>query len=176
MAPGAYNNGDRFYIRLEVAPTASQDEIARAYRRLAHGAHPDANPEDPDAARRFREVTEAYEVLGDPARRARYDATGPSGGNVAEHPSSTHKVAEAPGAAGTGTPGPASPAAPPSAGPGPPVFIGERYPRVPPGQFRAGAVPVEVPRQEEASGAGQGDLARRVARLLSELLAPWWRC
>ena len=59
--------------RLEVLPGASHDEVAHAYRRLAHDAHPDAHPGDPDAPRRFREITEAFEVLGNPARRALYD-------------------------------------------------------------------------------------------------------
>jgi curved DNA-binding protein CbpA len=56
-----------------VTPGATREEIARAYRRLAHGVHPDIHPDDPDASRRFQEVTEAYEVLGDPQRRGRYD-------------------------------------------------------------------------------------------------------
>jgi DnaJ domain len=64
---------DGLYHRLEVLPGASHDEVARAYRRLAHDAHPDAQPGDPDAPRRFREITEAFEVLGNPARRALYD-------------------------------------------------------------------------------------------------------
>ncbi len=62
-----------YYGRLEVAPSASREDIVGAYRRLAMGAHPDAHPEDPDAAGRFREITEAYEVLGDPKRRDAYD-------------------------------------------------------------------------------------------------------
>ena len=66
-------NGDRMYRRLDVAPEASAEQIGRAYRRLAHSLHPDTHPEDPDAAIRFREITEAYETLSDPARRARYD-------------------------------------------------------------------------------------------------------
>ncbi len=65
---------DELYRRLELGPDASRDQIARAYRRLAHGAHPDTHPGDPDAARRFRQLAEAYEVLADPARRASYDA------------------------------------------------------------------------------------------------------
>ena len=69
-APG---NADRMYRRLEVQPEASADQIRHAYRRLAHALHPDANPEDPDAARRFREVTEAYDILSSTERRARYD-------------------------------------------------------------------------------------------------------
>jgi curved DNA-binding protein CbpA len=66
---------DLYYERLQVGRGASRDEIVHAYRRLAHGAHPDTQPEDPAAARRFREITEAYEVLGDPTRRALYDRT-----------------------------------------------------------------------------------------------------
>lgn len=62
-----------FYQRLDVEPEASHEEIVHAYRRLAHRAHPDVQPGDPDAPRRFRELTEAYEVLGDPGRRASYD-------------------------------------------------------------------------------------------------------
>ncbi len=73
MTARQHGNGDGLYVRLEVLPGASHDEIARAYRRLAHDAHPDAHPGDPDATRRFREITEAYEVLGNPDRRKRYD-------------------------------------------------------------------------------------------------------
>lgn len=62
------------YRRLQVSPQATGEEIARAYRRMAHSAHPDTNPGDPEAARRFHEITEAYQVLSDPYRRAAYDA------------------------------------------------------------------------------------------------------
>ena len=71
--PSDPSNGDRMYRRLDLAPEASAEQIGRAYRRLAHGHHPDTHPEDPDAAIRFREITEAYEILSDPDRRARYD-------------------------------------------------------------------------------------------------------
>jgi len=64
---------DLFYRRLQIGPGASQEEIVRAYRRLAQGVHPDTHPDDPGAAQRFREITEAYQVLADPSRRARYD-------------------------------------------------------------------------------------------------------
>lgn len=65
--------GDNYYRRLQLDEAASRENIVHAYRRLALGAHPDARPEDPDAAGRFREITEAYEVLADPERRAAYD-------------------------------------------------------------------------------------------------------
>lgn len=67
--------GGGYYRRLEVGPGASHDEIVRAYRRLALGVHPDAHPENPEAPMRFREITEAYEVLGDPVRRQAYDGS-----------------------------------------------------------------------------------------------------
>lgn len=66
-------SGDRMYRRLQVPPEATAQQIRRAYRKLAHDVHPDAHPEDPDASRRFHEITEAYEVLSSPERRARYD-------------------------------------------------------------------------------------------------------
>lgn len=64
---------DSYYRRLELRRDASHADIVRAYRRMALGAHPDTHPQDPEAAGRFREITEAYEVLGDPVRRAAYD-------------------------------------------------------------------------------------------------------
>ena len=65
-----------FYAILGVRPGATADEIRRAYRRLARRFHPGINPGDAPAAERFRQVTEAYETLADPARRQRYDALG----------------------------------------------------------------------------------------------------
>jgi curved DNA-binding protein CbpA len=70
--------GGAYYRRLDLGPGASHDEIVRAYRRLAFGVHPDAHPDDPAASMRFREITEAYEVLGDPVRRQAYDGSRPS--------------------------------------------------------------------------------------------------
>ncbi|MFN2519522.1 MAG: molecular chaperone DnaJ [Candidatus Limnocylindria bacterium] len=67
------------YEVLGVARGASEDQIRSAYRRLARQYHPDVNDAD-DAAARFREVTEAYEVLSDPQRRQRYDMFGSGGG------------------------------------------------------------------------------------------------
>ncbi len=61
------------YEILEINPKASQAEIKRAFRKLAFRCHPDHNPGDLEAAKKFRMVTLAYEILGDPRKRARYD-------------------------------------------------------------------------------------------------------
>src|SRR2546423_6156009 len=62
-----------FYATLGVSSSASQDEIKKAYRKLAKKFHPDANASDPKAGERFKEVSEANNVLGDPAKRKQYD-------------------------------------------------------------------------------------------------------
>lgn len=62
-----------YYRILGVDPQATEEEIRVAYRRLALKYHPDRNPNDPQAEERFKEVNEAYGVLGDPKKRAEYD-------------------------------------------------------------------------------------------------------
>jgi molecular chaperone DnaJ len=61
------------YAVLGVAEDADQKAIGRAYRKLARELHPDTHPDDPDAAERFKDVTAAYDVIGDESKRAEYD-------------------------------------------------------------------------------------------------------
>ncbi|MFA9443819.1 molecular chaperone DnaJ [Egicoccus sp. AB-alg6-2] len=88
MAPQREWLEKNYYDVLGVAQDASADEIKKAYRRLARENHPDANPDDGQAERRFKEVGEAYSVLGDHSRRREYDeirrlgATGFGGGGA----------------------------------------------------------------------------------------------
>lgn len=67
------------YEILGVEPTATQDEIKRAYRRKAFELHPDRNQDDPQATEKFQELSDAYETLKDPQRRQAYDRFGLQG-------------------------------------------------------------------------------------------------
>src|SRR5262245_1331811 len=76
------------YATLGVSRTASADEIQKAYRKLARKYHPDMNPDDATAKKKFQEVQSAFEVLSDADKRKRYDqfgsdfdAAGPPGGH-----------------------------------------------------------------------------------------------
>ena len=71
------------YETLGVARGAAQDEIKKAYRKLARQYHPDANPGDASAEDRFKEVQHAYDVLSDPDKRKQYDAFGSANGRGA---------------------------------------------------------------------------------------------
>lgn len=62
-----------FYQILGVSSDVSDKDLTKAYRKLARKYHPDANPDDPQAENRFKEISEAYDVLGDPERRKEYD-------------------------------------------------------------------------------------------------------
>jgi DnaJ-class molecular chaperone len=67
-----------YYKVLGIQRTASQDEIKKAFRKLARKYHPDVNPGDKKAEARFKEINEAYEVLSDPEKRQKYDTLGPN--------------------------------------------------------------------------------------------------
>ena len=65
-----------YYKILGIKRDATQEEIKKAYRRLAKKFHPDLNKDDPQAKSRFQEINEANEVLSDPEKRRRYDEYG----------------------------------------------------------------------------------------------------
>lgn len=68
-----------YYEVMGVPKNAPEDEIKKAYRKLAKKYHPDLNPGDKEAEQKFKEVNEAYEVLSDKDKRARYDQFGFAG-------------------------------------------------------------------------------------------------
>src|SRR5262245_53125900 len=65
-----------YYATLGVSKTATDKEIKQSYRKLARKHHPDVNPGDKAAEARFKEINEAYEVLGDADKRKKYDELG----------------------------------------------------------------------------------------------------
>jgi len=94
-----------YYAVLGVSASAPQDEIKKQYRKLASKYHPDKNPNDPAAADRFKEISEAYQVLGDAEKRRQYDEMrrlGAFGGFGGARPGGARPGAArgAPGAAG----------------------------------------------------------------------------
>ena len=68
-----------YYEVLGVAKSASEDELKKAYRKLAKQYHPDVNPGNAEAEAKFKEINEAYEVLSDKDKRAKYDQFGHAG-------------------------------------------------------------------------------------------------
>ncbi len=75
----AEENKRDYYTVLGVEKSASADQIKKAYRKLAKKYHPDMNPDNDDAASKFKEVNEAYEVLSDESKKAKYDQFGFAG-------------------------------------------------------------------------------------------------
>ena len=73
-----------YYKILGVDKSASQDDVKKAYKKLARKYHPDLNPNDPDAHRKFQEINEANEVLSDPEKRKKYDQYGENWKNADE--------------------------------------------------------------------------------------------
>ena len=133
------------YRLLGVPREASREEIAQAWRRRARAEHPDARPRDATAPDRFRVLAQAYQILGDPARRAAYDralGTGPAG------PGEQVPVVR------VAAPSPAGPGArPPARVPGPPRWVG----------------PVRVQSPQRAAAGGWDEQEARLA-----VLALWY--
>lgn len=73
-----------FYHTLGVDRKATISDIKKTYRKLARKYHPDLNPGDKAAEKKFKEITEAYEVLKDPKKRSQYDNFGGVGGSFGE--------------------------------------------------------------------------------------------
>lgn len=65
-----------YYSTLGISKNATDDEIKKAYRKLARKYHPDVNPDDKDAHKKFQQINEAHEVLSDPEKRKKYDQYG----------------------------------------------------------------------------------------------------
>src|SRR5215813_8655446 len=92
-----------YYAALGVKKNASADEIRKAFRKLARKYHPDVNPGDKKAEERFKEISEANDVLSDPKKRKIYDQVGFYSDNI--DPATAEAYARAGGAAGAGFPG-----------------------------------------------------------------------
>lgn len=89
-----------YYKILGVNKNATQDEIKKAYKKLARKHHPDLNPNDTDAQRRFQEINEANEVLGDLEKRKKYDQYGENWKHADEFEAQKQRYGQAGGSVG----------------------------------------------------------------------------
>ncbi|KAK1754782.1 protein psi1 [Echria macrotheca] len=98
----------KLYDQLGVSPSATQDEIKKGYRKMALKWHPDKNKDNPEAAEKFKECSQAYEILSDPEKRKTYDQFGLEfilrGGNVPPPDAGPNPFAQAGAGAGGGMP------------------------------------------------------------------------
>jgi DnaJ-class molecular chaperone len=155
------------YRVLGVAPWATQETIVHAYRQQARASHPDARPDDPGAAARFKILTSAYEVLNDPLRRANYDRARRGGGAARPVPPSGGYPPGQEGIARTGEPRGGG-------GNSPDVFLDARPPRPSGPLLWAGPVRVEaLPRQTFAEPRWPQASRRRELDGLTSLLLGW---
>lgn len=148
------------YGVLGVAPGASQETVVHAYRQQARASHPDARPDDPSAAARFRILASAYEVLSDPIQKAHYDRT---------RASEAARATPHSGGFGRGQAGPARHRAPRIAGKAPDVFLDARPPRSSGAPLWAGPVRAEASPKQAVADVRLGSLAS----LLRGLMDGW---
>ena len=91
-----------YYKILGVNKDASQDDIKKAFKKLARKYHPDLNPNDPNAKQRFQEINEANEVLGDPEKRKKYDQYGENWKHADEFEAQKQRYGQQAGGFGSG--------------------------------------------------------------------------
>lgn len=149
------------YSLLGVRRQASADEINRAYRRAARETHPDAHPADDSAGPRFRAMTDAYETLRDPGRRAAYDRAHPVVRRVAG--ASAPRAAPPPVRLGPPRPGAAS------------VQLGPRPPGAWPDPVSLGPVRLGPQPHRRPSTHAEADLLDVVDALARLLRGGWLR-
>src|SRR6187402_3239025 len=92
-----------YYKVLGLDKNATEDEIKKAYRKLARKHHPDLNPNDKEAEKKFKQINEANEVLSDPEKRKKYDQYGKDWKHAGEF-EEARKQQQASGRSGGGNP------------------------------------------------------------------------